>query len=144
MILLLLLLAAIATQIMQNSAGDIINSKISESHFHFVNLSLFVKWNAINNILISLSIFLVSIRLLRLIAFNRWISQFLVAFEKMRPELTCFIPLLSLIICAFAMLYNLLLYQILDSCRSFYSTLITLFSCILGIRVYTYITYMYS
>lgn len=131
-ILLVLLLSAIVTQILQNSTGAILNSKASVNHKQFLNLSMFIKWSTMSDIFLSLSIFFVSIRLIRPLAFSRWISQNLMALNKMRPEIFSFLPLFFLIFLSFSMLFNLLLSRSLFHFRTFFNTLMTLFSCILG------------
>lgn len=139
MILSLLLLAAIAAEVLRNSEGDVLNSTFASNHSQFVDISLFIKWSTMLNSIVSVLIFCLTLRLLRPLASSRVIIKFLAVLEEMRATLFCYIPLFSLIVCAFSMLFVLLLSTSFGSYEftsiSFLKALMLLFNCLIGVPI---------
>ena len=133
MLLSLLLTGAVVAQILQNSIGDVLNSRLSANRSQFVNLSVFIKWDTVINCIASLLVFIVTVRLLRPLAVSRMISQFFCALEKMFATFYCYVPQFLIIIIASAMLFSLLLSASNGSYQSFPSALMTLINGLLGL-----------
>ena len=143
MTIILFSLANAVSQIIQNSLGDSLSTKVLTNHSQFANISPLVTWKFISNIFLSVLIFCITVRLLRPLSLCLRIYKFILALEKMRADLLYFTPLFVLIFSTVPMLYTLLLCKLLGSYRSFLSSAMTLSGCILRIIFFIYISFQF-
>ena len=127
-----LTITVVFSQVAQNSVADPLIQQMATNHNEFINISIFITWKDVNNILTSLLVFLITLRIIRILNCSDYFCQYLIAFEHIAKAILSFLPLFLIIFFSFAMVFNLIFGNFLYSNQTFWITSISLFSIFLS------------
>ena len=119
-------------QVAQNSVADPLIHKMTTNHNEFINISLFITWKYVNNVLTSFLVFFITFRIIRILNCSDYFCQYLIALAHISKIILSFLPLFLIIFCSFAMVFNLIFGNYLYSYHTFWISLISLISIILS------------
>lgn len=142
--MMLLSITAIVLQMAQNSESDNLMQKISAYPSHFVNIINYFSYVAYNSMVMSVLVFCIIIRILRILLVSRKVSVILRAISVLKKAVLSFIPLFFVILFAFSTLFTLLFETRLSQFNSLGRTMMTLFFYAFFPRMIHYFNYKYS
>lgn len=125
-------------QVVQNSVADSFLQQMANSYNEFLNISLFITWKDVNNVLTSLLVFFITIRMLRILNFSNYFCQYLTALKHISITILSLLPMFLIIFFTFAMVFSLIIGNYLYSYRTFWITSISIFSIMLSMG-YSYL-----
>ena len=107
-------------------------SFVESNSFAYVNLSTLVAWNSALGYILAICSFLVTIRMIKLLKFNRKLSFLLKVIRNCMKDLISFFLVFFLIFLAYTQLMYLFYYENVPEYRSFVLALVTNFRMITG------------
>ena len=136
LVLLALTTTVVFSQVAQNSVADPLIQQVTINHYEYINISKFITWKYVNNILSSLLVFLITLRILRILNCSDYFGQYLIAFAQITKNILSFLPPCLIIFFAFAMVFNLTFGNYLFYYQTFWTSSISLLIIILSMTTY--------
>ena len=129
---MVLTIAVVFSQVAQNSVTYPLIQQMKTNHNELINISILITWKDVNNILTSLLVFLITLRIIKLLNCSDYFCEYLIAFAHIVKNFLSFLPFFLIIFFSFAMVFNLLFGNYLYSYQTIWITSISLLSIILS------------